>query len=97
MKNNYKYVLGGALVFITAFVVTLSFSGTSMFGSYARPIGHGWGMGSRMMGGWGMPGMFGLFGGLGMLGMWLIPLLTLGLIVAGIVWVIQTANKGKQE
>ena len=93
MKNNYKYILVGVLVFFIAFVATLSFSGTGMFGSYARSFGHGSGMGS-MMGGWGMPGLFGVFG---MLGMWLIPLLTLGLIVAGIVWVIQIANKDKQE
>ncbi len=94
MKTNYKYILVGVLVFVIAFVATLSFSGTGMFGSHARPIGHGWGMGSHMMGGWGMPG---LFGGFGMLGMWLIPMLILGLIVAGIVWVIQIANKDKQE
>jgi hypothetical protein len=97
MKNNSKYILVGVLVFIIAFVATLSFTGTGTFGSYARPFGHGWGMGSHMMGGWGISGIFGLFGGFGMLGMWLIPLLTLGLIVAGIVWVIQTTNKGKQE
>ena len=35
-----------------------------------------------------MAGMPRVFGGFGICGMWLIPLLTLGLIVAGIVWVL---------
>jgi hypothetical protein len=72
--------------------------------------GGAWGMGSGMMrGGWGFPGMtlapaastgvggFGLFGGLMMLGMFLYPLLILGLIAAGVYWLVKTVTKSKQQ
>lgn len=99
MKNNWKYILVGFLIFVVAFASAMPFFGAVRFGSYAYPQGQSsWTMGSRMMGGgWGAHGLFGLFGGFGILGMWLIPLLILGLIVAGIIWVIQTVNKDKDD
>ncbi len=42
-----------------------------------------------MMGGWGMM-PFGMFG---MLFMWLIPLGVLGLIIAGVVWLVRTLTQ----
>jgi hypothetical protein len=43
------------------------------------------------VGGWGMM-PFGMFG---MLFMWLIPLGVLGLIIAGVVWLVRTLTKKK--
>lgn len=97
MKTIYKYISVGVLVFIIAFVSSLFFLGAGTFGSYVHPHGfNSWRLGSHMMGGWGMHGVTGFFGGFWMLGMWLIPLLTLGLIIAGIVWVIRSLNKNTQ-
>lgn len=99
MKNYWKYILVGALVFGLSFSVAMSFFGAGTFGRFASPYGQGfnsWGMGSHMMGGWGMHGISGFFGGFWMLGMWLIPLLTLGLIITGIVWLIRSLNKDTQ-
>ena len=105
MNQTLKYVLIGVLVFVVAFVVALPFFGVgstaASWGTYGCPAyGHGfrgWGMGPRMMGGWGMSGAFGWLGGLMILRMWLLPLLILGLIVAGIVWVIRSQTKNSQQ
>jgi len=44
-----------------------------------------------------MPGASGLFGGLMMLGMWLLPLLIVGLFMAGIVWIVRPLTKNSQQ
>lgn len=95
MNNTLKYILVGALVFALVFFVALPF-----FGANAAPwaTGCGWNHGG---GAWGFPGGmmggFGLFGGLMMLGMFLYPLVVLGLIVAGIVWLVKATNRLNQQ
>jgi hypothetical protein len=103
MNNTLKYILVGVLVFALVFFVALPF-----FGANATPWATGcgwnsggaaWGMGPGMMGGWGFPGImggFGSFGGLMMLGMFLYPLLILGLVTAGVYWLVKIAMKQNQ-
>ncbi|MCF6277503.1 MAG: hypothetical protein L3J16_01980 [Anaerolineales bacterium] len=89
MKNFWKYILVGALLSLVTFRIALPFFGGM---TYASGIGSGaYPMGMHMVG-----RGFGLFAGFGMLGMWLLPLLTLGLIVAGITWVIRSAKNDTQ-
>ncbi len=86
MKNSGKYILIGILVFVASFALSMPF-----FGRAAYPYANGFGGGS-MMGTWGMHSGFGWFGGLGMIAMWLVPLLTLGLVIAGIVWIVKSIS-----
>jgi|GEM_PF-1236727 len=104
MNNILKYILVGGLVFALVFVVALPFFGASNSWAFGCGWGRGgatWGMGPGMMGrGWGFPGMmggFGLFGGLMMFGMLLYPILIIGLIVAGIFWLVKTVTKHNQQ
>lgn len=93
MNNTLKYILVGALVFALVFFVALPF-----FGANAGPwgIGCGWNRG-----GWGFPGGmmngFGLFGWWIMFGMLLYPILIIGLIVAGLVWLVKATNRSNQH
>ena len=102
MNNTLKYILVGTLVFAMVFFVALPFFGTNT----PRAIGCGWSRGGAT---WGMgPGMtlapgasagvggFGMFGGLMMFGMLLYPILIIGLIVAGIVWLVKKAQNQLQ-
>lgn len=86
MKNSGKYILIGILVFVGSFALSMPF-----FGRTAYPCASGFGGGS-MMGGWGMHNGLGWFGGLGMFTMWLFPILILGLIITGIVWVVKSID-----
>ncbi len=90
MKNSGKYILIGILVFVTSFAFSVPF-----FGRTAYPCANGF-SGSPMMGSWGMHSGFGWFGGLGMFAMWLVPLLTLGLIIAGIVWLVKSISSDNE-
>lgn len=103
MNNTLKYILVGGLVFALVFFVALPFFGAG--NSWAFGCGWnqgGWGMGPGMMrGGWGFPGGmmggFGMFGGLMMFGMLLYPLFILGLIAAGIYWLVKVVTKQNQQ
>lgn len=101
MNKTLRYILVGVLVFALVFFITLPFFGVGS--SWAFHCGWnqgGWGMGPSMMRwGWGFPGMmsgFGLFGGLMMFGMFLYPILIIGLIVAGITWLVKAVQKQNQ-
>lgn len=105
MNPILKYVLFGGLFFSLGFVTALPFFGVNV--PWGAACGWGqdgaaWGIGPGMMrGGWGFPGGmmtgFGMFGGLMMLGMFLYPVLIVGLIAAGIVWLIKAAQRPNQQ
>lgn len=105
MNTTLKYILFGGLFFILGFAAALPFFGASVPWGAACSWGQdgaAWGQGPGMMqGGWGFPGGmmtgFGMFGGLMMLGMFLYPVLIVGLIVAGIVWLVKAAQRPNQQ
>ena len=86
MNNVWKYLLVGLGIFLLVFLVGLLFF-----------TGGGWGqyrMGPGMMGPWmmgpGMMGSYGVFGWLMMLGMFLLPILLIGAIIAGVVLLVRS-------
>jgi hypothetical protein len=105
MNNALKYILVGVLFFALGFVAATPFWGvgaSSITGCGWGQDGTAWGMGPGMMpGGWGFPGGmmtgFGMFGGLMMFGMFLYPVLIVGLIAAGIVWLVKAAQRPNQQ
>ena len=76
MKDIWKYLLVGLAIFLLVFLIGLFFIFSGGWGQY--------GMGPWMM------GNYGGFGWLMMLGMILLPLLVIGVIVAGIVWLARS-------
>ena len=78
MKDWWRYLLAGGLIFVIVFFFALPFVG----GVGGWPYGIR-GMGPGMMGGFPIMG-FGVFGWLIMLGMWLVPLAVIVLLVAGV-------------
>lgn len=86
MKNNWKWIVGVALVLVLLFALPFLFR--TFFGyGYGGMMGGYSGWGHPMMGGWGLGG---LFMGFGMLLMWAIPLGLLFLIIYG---AVRLANK----
>ena len=85
MKNVWKYLLVGLLVFVLVFAIALPFLGGG-WGPYQMGPGM---MGPGMMRGYNGFGGFSLFGGLTMLGMILVPLLLIGAVIAGVMMLIR--------
>jgi len=90
MKVNWTAVVVLSIVALFAFLI-----GTSLFGGFGGFGGYrGWGMmGPGMMGGWG----FAPFGWIGMLLMWVFPLGVLGLVVLGIVWLVNAVSRPRGQ
>ncbi len=83
MKRYVWVLIGVAALILLLGGAWFGFAGASPYGS--------WGMmgGPGMMGGYGFPAM-GWVGGIGMLLFW-------GLVIAGVVWIIQSATRGNQQ
>lgn len=104
MNNTLKYILVGVLFFALGFAVALPFFGVNVPWGVACGWGQdgtAWAQGPGMMrGGWGFPGGmmtgFGIFGGLMIFGMFLYPLLIVGLVVAGIAWLVKAVQRPNQ-
>jgi hypothetical protein len=78
MRDAWKYLLVGILVFLAAFFIALPFFGGSLWGTWGM-------MGPGMMGGAYPYSGWSWFGGfLMMIGMILLPLALVGVLVAGI-------------
>lgn len=86
MKNAWKWLIFFAFVFVVALIIALLFS----FGS-GSSYGYGW---MPMMGNRGYSNFngFGLIGGVMMLFMLLIPLSLIGLVVFGVIALLQRSG-----
>lgn len=91
-KVNWMQVGIFAIVALLVFLFGASLLGGFRFYGYGTAGSRHGMMGPGMMNisGWGFP----LFGWLGMLLMWIVPLSFLGLLAAGIVWLVRAAAGG---
>jgi hypothetical protein len=89
-RVNWTQVGIFAIVVLLVFLIGISLLGSFRFYGYGMAGSRHGMMGPGMMGsnGWGFP----LFGWLGMLLMWIVPLGFLGLLVAGIFWLVRAAG-----
>ena len=82
-RTNWTMVAVFGIVVLLVFLVGVSLLGGRGYG--------GWGMmGPGMMGGWG----FGPFGWIGMIFMWLIPVGSIVLSLAGVIWLVRAIGGG---
>ena len=89
-KVNWTQVGIFTIVALLVFLIGIGLLGSFRFYGYDMASSRHGMMGPGMMGisGWGFP----VFGWLGMLLMWIVPLGFLGLLVAGIVWLVRAAG-----